>query len=157
MLQFATERHAGQLRKYTNEPYIVHPIQVCGMVSTLYSSETMKCIALGHDLIEDTETTFQELNDIFGLQIAHGIHLLSDMETGNRATRKALSRERLALAPAHIQDIKVCDLICNTPSIVTHDPEFAKVYLKEKKLLLDVLTKASPELILMARQQIEVY
>lgn len=62
------------------------------------------------------------------------------------ATRKRLSRERLAAAPGWVQTIKCADLISNTSSIVQYDPAFAKVYLEEKRLLLEVMGKADPRL-----------
>ncbi|KCB25989.1 hypothetical protein L544_3266 [Bordetella hinzii OH87 BAL007II] len=48
----------------------------------------------------------------------------------------------------------MADLISNTSSIVQHDPKFAEVYLEEKRLLLDVLTKADHRLLKIARSQI---
>jgi len=78
-----------------------------------------------------------------GGDVAAGVRWLSDMETGNRAERKRLSRERLAQAPGWVQTIKRADLVSNTSSIVLHDPNFARVYLREKRDLLDVLTKAA--------------
>ena len=77
--------------------------------------------------------------------------MLSDLETGNRAERKDASRKRLAGAEAWVQTIKCADLISNTSSIVKHDPNFAVIYLKEKRLLLDVLDKADPRLMALAR------
>lgn len=44
------------------------------------------------------------------------------------------------------------DLISNTSSIVQHDPKFSVVYLEEKRLLLDMLTKADPQLLQMAKE-----
>ena len=87
----------------------------------------------------------------FGLEVVAGVMYLTDTETGNRAERKAAGRVRLAAAPGWVQTIKVADMISNTSSIVEHDPTFAKVYLEEKRLLLDVLTKADPRLVAMAR------
>lgn len=155
-LQFAMQAHAGQTRKYTNEPYIVHPIQVAGLIGAVDSSDRSYCVALLHDVIEDCGVTHENLVHVFGPEIAFGVQMLSDMETGNRAYRKEASRIRLSCAPFWVQNIKVCDLIANTSSILTHDPKFAKTYLEEKRLLLNVLTKADERLILIARNQIEV-
>jgi hypothetical protein len=80
--------------------------------------------------------------------------LLSDLEQGNRAERKAASRLRLAAAPGWVQSIKVADLISNTSSIVQNDPKFAATYLEEKRLMLDVLDHADDRLIVIAREQI---
>jgi hypothetical protein len=50
-----------------------------------------------------------------------------------------------------VQTIKCADIISNTSSIVMHDPAFARVYLEEKRLLLERLTEADPRLLALAR------
>ena len=67
-------------------------------------------------------------------------------QDGNRAHRKAIDREHTAQAPAAAQTVKLADLISNSRSIMEHDPQFAVVYLAEKRLLLEVLTKGDPGL-----------
>lgn len=135
--------HQNVPRKYTGLPYITHPVAVAELLlSHGFHAEDMLCAALLHDVLEDTDCPPHHIKDACGERVLRWVTLLSDMETGNRATRKELSRQRLSAAPAEVQTIKVCDLIDNTRSIVEHDPKFAKVYLPEKKALLDVLTLA---------------
>ncbi|HDR9163643.1 TPA: HD domain-containing protein [Burkholderia vietnamiensis] len=156
---FAREKHKMQRRKYTNNPYSDHLAEVAGIASTVLDAfpshlhPIMIATSWLHDTIEDTDTTQSELLVEFGEVVHHGVMLLSDMEPGNRATRKALSRARLSLAPAWVQSIKCADLISNTSSIVMHDPAFAAVYLEEKRMLLDVLTSADSRLLELARGQ----
>ena len=156
---FATAAHAavGQTRKYTGEPYVVHPIEVSDIVAGAGGTDAMIAAALLHDVLEDTKVTFDLLEQEFGSEVAELVLWLTDVsrpEDGNRSTRKALDRQHSAAAPAEAQTIKVADLISNTRSIVAHDPGFAKVYLEEKRLLLDVLTKADPDLLNHARKQV---
>lgn len=156
---FATAAHAavGQTRKYTGEPYIVHPLEVANIVISVGGTEAMVAAAMLHDVLEDTGVTFDLLEDEFGEEVAQLVLWLTDVskpEDGNRSTRKALDRQHSAAAPAEAQTIKVADLISNTKSIVMHDPNFGKVYLEEKRLLLDMLTKANPELLQRARSQV---
>ena len=156
---FATAAHAavGQTRKYTGEPYVVHPIEVASIVKNAGGTEAMVAAALLHDVLEDTGVTFDLLVDQFGSEVAELVLWLTDVsrpEDGNRSTRKALDRQHSAAAPAAAQTVKVADLISNTRSIVAYDPGFAKTYLEEKRLLLDVLTKADPLLLTVARQQV---
>jgi (p)ppGpp synthase/HD superfamily hydrolase len=162
-MNFARLAHADQRRKYTNAPYTDHLAEVAGIVATLprvyYHPQAMQdemvAAAWLHDVIEDQGVTAEELSHTFGPIVAGGVLLLSDLETeGNRATRKAAARDRLAEAPSWIQSIKVADMISNTASIVQHDPGFARVYLEEKRLLLDVLTGAHPALLAIAREQL---
>jgi (p)ppGpp synthase/HD superfamily hydrolase len=152
-MMFAKNKHMDQKRKYTNEPYFVHLAEVAALVETVSdnrklgaSAEVMIAASWCHDTIEDQGVTHKDLTCVLGAQVATGVLHLSDLETGNRSTRKQLARDRLSAAPAWIQTIKVADLYSNTPSIVAHDPEFAKVYVSEVCAYLDVLTLADTRL-----------
>lgn len=161
---FARDVHKYQRRKYTNNPYFEHLAEVVGISSSVLWNirdsshygriDNYLAIAWLHDCMEDCNISFEELERKFGTAIAQGVRDLSDMEIGNRQFRKELSRERLRHCEKNIQTIKVADLISNTGSILYHDPEFAKVYLEEKRLLLDVLTKADERLVKIAREQL---
>jgi (p)ppGpp synthase/HD superfamily hydrolase len=156
---FATAAHAAvaQLRKYTNEPYIVHPAEVVAILKTVDHTEVMIAAAWMHDVVEDTGVSIELVRAEFGSEVSDLVGWLTDVsrpEQGNRSVRKAIDRAHTASAPAEAQTIKLCDLISNTRSIVEHDAEFARVYLAEKRLLLEVMTKADPDLMHRARAQI---
>lgn len=157
---FARHVHRDQVRKCTGNPYTDHLAEVAGIAMSVgwhapwpHPDEFMATCWL-HDCIEDQDVTAAELYERFGVNVAGAVLLLSDLEQGNRAERKAASRARLAAAPAWVQTIKVADLISNTSSIVRNDPKFAVVYLEKKRLLLDVLTKVDERLVAVARQQV---
>jgi (p)ppGpp synthase/HD superfamily hydrolase len=157
---FATAAHAavGQTRKYTFEPYIVHPAEVASIVATVPHTEAMIAAAWLHDTVEDTGVTIEVIRAEFGAEVAELVGWLTDVsrpEHGNRAHRKALDRAHSAMAPAEAQTVKLADLIANTRSIVAHDKAFAKTYLEEKRLLLAVMTKGDPTLMMEARHFIE--
>jgi len=145
----------GQKRKYTGEEYWNHPYRVMLKVAEVTGDEDALIVALLHDTVEDTHITFGDISEVFGSRVVLGVAALTDtpfVEGGpNRAARKALDRDRLASAEGWIQTVKVADMIDNTKTIVEHDPNFAKVYLEEKRLLLDVLTQADPGLIKQAK------
>ena len=155
---FAMEKHKDHKRKYTGAPYYTHLAEVAGIVAAVAPSEEHVSdiwisTAWLHDCVEDCNVTGEELVANFDLDVVHGVMALSDLETGNRKTRKKLSRERLGRAPAWVQTIKVADLISNTSSILLFDPKFAKTYLEEKRLLLEVIVKADPRLLAIAWKQ----
>lgn len=143
---FAQAAHAGQKRKYTGEDYITHPRAVAEIVKTAAGcTDDMICAALLHDVVEDCGVLVRELREHFGDKIAMLVYWLTNVSKpgdGNRARRKALDAAHLAMAPAEAQTIKCADLIHNTESILVHDPEFAKVYIPEKRALLRILTVA---------------
>lgn len=144
---YAMAAHAavGQRRKYTNEPYIVHPAEVASIVASVPgSTPEMVAAAWLHDVVEDTGCTFTDIHMAFGIDIATLVDWLTDVsrpEDGNRAVRKAIDREHTAQAPAEAQTIKLADLISNSRSIMAHDPKFAATYLEEKRQLLEVMTR----------------
>jgi (p)ppGpp synthase/HD superfamily hydrolase len=152
---FATAAHAavGQVRKYTGEPYIVHPRHVREILLKFCTSEVtpeMEAIALGHDVCEDTDVTIELIDEIFGKEIAEGIGWLTDVSKpsdGNRKVRKEIDRQHTVQAPVRFKNIKISDLISNTYSIREHDPNFAEVYLKEKAALLASCDDADPGLL----------
>jgi (p)ppGpp synthase/HD superfamily hydrolase len=156
---FATAAHAavGQKRKYTFEPYIVHPIEVASIVRGVPHTPEMEAAAYLHDVVEDTQVSLITIYKEFGKEVGELVGWLTDPSTsemGNRAVRKAIDREHSANAPAAAQTVKLADLISNTRSIMEHDPAFAKIYLEEKRLLLEMLTKGDPVLMGYAREYI---
>jgi len=159
---YAMAAHAavGQKRKYTGEPYIVHPAEVASIVASVPgSTPDMVAAAWLHDVVEDTGCTYTDIHMSFGPEIAALVGWLTDVskpEDGNRAKRKAIDREHTAQAPAEAQTIKLADLISNSRSIMEHDPEFARVYLEEKRLLLEVLTRGDAGLHSRAREFVGV-
>jgi (p)ppGpp synthase/HD superfamily hydrolase len=158
-LDFATEAHRGQKRKYTGENYITHPIAVAKILCSVENhDEDMLVAALLHDTVEDTSVTIETVRAEFGQTVAELVGWLTDTSKpsdGNRAARKAIDRLHSAAAPAAAQTIKLADLIDNTLTIEAHDPGFAKVYREEKRLLLDVMTAGDPVLWEIARQQVD--
>lgn len=141
---FAKAAHESidQRRKYTGEPYFMHPISVAALVQSVSHTESMVAAALLHDTVEDTPITLDEIHRVFGFEVATLVEMLTDVSKssdGNRAARKAIDREHTAKASPAAKTIKLADLIDNTRSIVAHDAGFARIYLLEKAMLLDVL------------------
>ena len=152
--EFAAVKHSGQERKFTGEPYIMHPLAVAEIVKTIGGSEEMVVAAVLHDTIEDTGTTYAELAKEFGPKVAGLVVELTNVYRtgtgGNRAYRRAKEAVRLATVSPEAQTIKVADLIHNSLTVAEVAPTFAKLYLKEKADLLKVLTKADPAILKMA-------
>ena len=119
---YAEKAHMGQVRKYTGEPYIVHPSAVAELLRLNYkdTTEEMYMAALLHDTVEDTEATHEEIEKFFGKEVSDLVRGLTDIskpEDGNRATRKAIDRDHIGQGSKEVQTIKVFDLI---PVSYTH-------------------------------------
>jgi len=148
---FAIAAHSakGQVRKYTNEPYWHHSQNVAGLVESVSHTDEMIAAAWLHDVVEDTDVTIETIRLEFGDNVAELVNWLTDVSRpsdGNRAVRKAIDREHTAQSPAEAQTVKFADIIDNVSSIVKYDPSFAKVYLEEKKLLIDVMVTGDQSL-----------
>lgn len=157
-LGFATEAHTGQVRKYTGEPYINHPVEVMNLVKSIPHTEDMLCAALLHDVVEDCEVSLHTIEVLFGFDVMCMVEDLTDVSTpadGNRQKRKEFDRQHTARAFHYAKTIKLADLISNSKSICEHDKDFAKVYIKEKELLLEVLTEGDPTLYAQAKDIVE--
>lgn len=157
-LRFATAAHGSidQRRKYTGEPYIVHPVAVAELVRSVPHNETMIAAALLHDVVEDTPVTIAEIEAAFGNAVATFVDWLTDVsrpQDGNRRIRKHLDLLHTAKAPPAAKTIKLADLIDNTRTISRYDPSFWPVYRREKEALLKVLGEGDPTLWALAAGQ----
>jgi len=157
--EFAREAHKNQFRKYTGDPYIVHPLDVLsrflGAISECSANIITKAIVeaelfpvlqacLLHDTVEDCGVSLTTIEKEFGQATAEAVFWVTDTLTsaqGNRQTRKRLESLRLAAAPVRVRCLKLCDIISNTTSIVENDPDFAVVYIREKAHLLSLLSQ----------------
>jgi (p)ppGpp synthase/HD superfamily hydrolase len=154
-LRFATDAHNGQVRKYTGEPYINHPVAVSKLVMSVTNNQHMIAAALLHDTVEDTPVTLRDIRREFGGLIETWVEDLTDIsrpENGNRTVRKLIDLRHTARALPLAKTIKLADLIDNTNSIVSHDPKFAPIYMREKKALLAVLTLGDKILYMQAQK-----
>ncbi len=157
-LSMARDLHREQRRKYTNEPYIFHCVEVAALCKAVGCRDEVIAAAYLHDAVEDTECTVGDIFDIFGVDVASLVGMVTDRSKpsdGNRAQRKAIDRAWLSQASPEGKTIKLADLISNTSSIRKHDPKFAKVYLEEKRALLEVLVEGDKTLYDMAMRMVE--
>lgn len=157
---FAERAHGsiGQLRKYTGDPYIVHPRAVAETLKRIDAEPDVIAAALLHDVVEDTPVIAEEVRVEFGERIAGWVASMTDVAPSsglNREARVRLNLARLADADDEVHTIKLADLIDNASSIVMHDPGWARHYLAEKRRALHVLGRGHPELLSAATVLVE--
>ena len=149
-IEFATQAHSGQYRKYTGEPYINHPLAVMEIVRGVPGhTEEMLVAAVLHDVVEDTDVSLMEITEKFGNVVSDLVLHLTDISTpedGNRLKRKRKDAQWYAQGSAEAQTIKVADFIDNTRDIAQHAPRFWEVYKMEKLYALDLLQEADVDL-----------
>lgn len=164
LLEFVKRKHKDQVRRYTGEPYFNHPLSVAELVNK-YVPDCIE-IALCHDLFEDTDCDFSALhkemvsigyNHRVAYEVCSHVNELTDVFTKedyhllNREKRKSLEAKRLGTISCKSQSVKYADLIDNTLSIVEHDIKFAKVYLREKEDILNLMDMGDVDLLLECR------
>lgn len=149
IFSIAAHEAVGQKRKYTGEPYYHHPADVAMTVYSVYGTNEMVAAAYLHDCVEDTNVSHLVIEREFGPVVAEYVSGLTDIsmpQDGNRSVRKAIDRAHTAMQSPACKTIKLADLISNSKSICEHDKDFAKVYIKEKELLLEVLKEGDQTL-----------
>jgi (p)ppGpp synthase/HD superfamily hydrolase len=107
MLVLATNAHAGQYDK-GGKPYILHPLKVMYFLKS--DDEDLQCIALGHDIIEDTKVTYADLREQgFTHRVIEGIRALTKLpgETYDEYKHRVFANE-------DAMRVKLCDLRHNT-------------------------------------------
>jgi GTP pyrophosphokinase len=144
VLDYATQAHAGQTRS-GGEPYIGHPVRVAQTIEKYKKSHNIDALiaaAYLHDTIEDTDTTHEALQDLFGGLVASLVlELTSDLEEIKRVGKK----EYLAKKMAHDMSsyalvIKLADRLDNVQDIATaKSPEWRNRYKAETEHILDYI------------------
>lgn len=148
---YATKMHnaSGKLQKYSDDPYIVHPAAVARLISMVTFNRYMIAAAWLHDVVEDTVATNEDIEKLFGSEVAALVEMVTDVsqpEDGNRAVRKAKDLEHLKLANCEAQTIKYADILVNSRSIIENDKKFAVTYIPEMVEILKHLNKGDAHL-----------
>jgi len=160
IILLALDLHGNQKRKYTGEPYVNHTVQVAKIVKNYGGDDIMVYAAVLHDVLEDTDTTkeelFNHLRQIIGpekaIEVVKLVQELTDVFTKddypdiNRKGRKEMEAMRLGSISSKAQTIKYADLLDNGQDIMKNDPKFGKVYLREKAEILKHMNRGNQEL-----------
>ena len=115
---FATQKHGDQKRA-SGDPYFSHPVEVAGILTDLRLDSASIATALLHDTIEDTDTSFEEIEELFGREIANlvdGVTKLSLLEGSSEGSAQAENFRKLLLATAsdvRILLVKLADRLHN--------------------------------------------
>jgi (p)ppGpp synthase/HD superfamily hydrolase len=115
----ATEAHAGQTRNGSGGlPYIEHPRMVAATLATLDYAETTLTAALLHDVVEDSDTTVEDLRAEFGDDVADLVAALSDDESiESYSDRKDEHRARVARVAGDALAIYAADKLTNMTTL----------------------------------------
>jgi (p)ppGpp synthase/HD superfamily hydrolase len=111
---FASKKHSGQVRKSSGVPYIEHPKSVAMILEAYGAPEYMVEAALTHDTLEDTDTTWDNLVDLFGEDCANLVSELTNdkQEVARLGKENYMSRHMLDLSDDALT-VKIADCYHN--------------------------------------------
>ena len=125
---FAGEAHAGQVRK-SGAPYFAHPTSVAKIIAELRLDAASVCAGLLHDVVEDTPQTLEDLERMFGSEVAFlvdGVTKLSKINFTSRQDREAENFRKMLVAMARdirVLLIKLCDRVDNMRTLDFMSPD----------------------------------
>ncbi len=161
---FATLKHSGQYYNAPVENVKIDYISHIGAVTmelmwflkntnSVYDADLMLLSGVLHDTLEDTQTSFSEIENLFGKAVAEGVLALSKNENLPRNEQMADSLERILLQPKEIWIVKMADRVINLREPAFHwKNEKIISYLTEGKLIYEKLHTADE---LMAQRLME--
>jgi guanosine-3',5'-bis(diphosphate) 3'-pyrophosphohydrolase len=124
-LSFAADKHRNQRRKDVEaSPYINHPIAVATVLAVDggVTDRLLLLAAILHDTVEDTRTTFEELEAQFGPEVRALVAEVTDDKRLPSPERKRLQVERAPRASLAAKQLKLADKICNVRDVTSAPP-----------------------------------
>ena len=128
---FSVQAHGKQLR-HSGDPYYAHPIEVAGILAGLKMDTASVCTALLHDVLEDTPTTYDEMAEMFGPEIAElvqGVTKLSQLELSGEVSKQAENFQKFVLAMSkdlRVLLVKLCDRLHNMRTLQYHPKQASR-------------------------------
>jgi (p)ppGpp synthase/HD superfamily hydrolase len=122
---FAATRHSGQFRKgEAGEPYVNHLAEVAQLVAQATAGGDVDLViaAVLHDTVEDTRTTFDEIEAAFGPRVASLVGEVTDDKSLEKAERKRLQIEHAGHASTGAKIIKIADKTSNLRALASSPP-----------------------------------
>jgi GTP diphosphokinase / guanosine-3',5'-bis(diphosphate) 3'-diphosphatase len=126
-IRFAAERHRDDRRKgETAAPYINHPITVADQLAEQGLGDDIELLmaAVLHDVIEDTDATYDDLNRQFGSRVAGIVLEVSDDKTLEKEARRQKVVDSIGKKSREARLIKLSDLRANVHDIVHYPPKW---------------------------------
>jgi (p)ppGpp synthase/HD superfamily hydrolase len=139
-LEQARSDHEGQVRNGSGGmPYIEHPMRVAALLDEHGFGDEVLAAALLHDVVEDSDTTLDELREKFGGEVAGLVGAMTDDESiDDYRQRKAEHRERLAAAPTEAMAIYGADKLTNVRTLAAAYAEEGDAVREEFKVPVEL-------------------
>jgi guanosine-3',5'-bis(diphosphate) 3'-pyrophosphohydrolase len=122
---YAAKKHRSQRRKGADaDPYINHPLQVAAFLADVGGITDVEILtaALLHDVVEDTGTTPEEIEEIFGARVRGLVMEVTDDKSLPKAERKLKQIEHAPHLSDGAKQIKIADKFSNITDVINHPP-----------------------------------
>lgn len=116
-IRFAAAAHAKQVRKGSQQPYIIHPMEAAMIMIQMGGSPEYIAAALLHDTVEDTPVTMEQIRAEFGEEVARLVAEESSDKSRSWEECKSAVIERIKAAPREEQMLTLSDKLANMRSI----------------------------------------
>ena len=165
-IKFAAAKHAeiNQLIPGTNLPYVVHlsnvamEVLMAGSATPGFNLPFAVQVALLHDVLEDTSTTFEELESVFGLDVANAVQALTKNDALDKAEKMMDSLTRIKALSKEVGSVKLADRITNLQKPPVHwSNSKIEEYKKEAAIIVEALTGGNAYLENRLKDKIEEY
>ena len=124
-IEFIRKKHNGQKRKQ-GTPYYLHPLAVCNILKDRGFSIEYQIAGLFHDLLEDTDTTYDEIKEISNLDIAEAVRLVTKEQGYNMEDYiNRIKNNNIA------RMVKLADRLHNLSETYLTSKEFQRKYIEE--------------------------
>ncbi len=110
---YAVEKHAGQLRKGTQIPYIVHPMEVMAILNEMRADMTLMIAGVLHDTVEDTSATIDDIIREFGEDVAELVGDHTEDKSKTWFQRKSRGLKELAEGSFRLKCLVLADKLSN--------------------------------------------
>ena len=117
-IEFTAVKHRNQVRKGTDTPYIVHPMEVMYILAENGCDDTVIAAGLLHDTVEDAGATLQEIEETFGKEVAEIVAAESEDKSRSWQERKQTTIDRLPSERFEAQLVCCADKLSNIRSML---------------------------------------
>ena len=135
---FSAAEHAGQTRR-SGEPYVSHPLEVASLVADMRLDDVAIAAGLLHDVVEDTLTSIERVQELFGPEVAHvveGVTKISTIPFSSSEERQAENFRKMLLAmvdDVRVILVKLADRLHNMRTL-DHLPEDRRLTIAQETL-----------------------
>jgi (p)ppGpp synthase/HD superfamily hydrolase len=143
---YAKEKHEGQNRKFTGDPYMSHPEGVTKILTRYVVNKHMIAAAYLHDTVEDTDASIEEIEALFGPKVSGLVNELTSAKDYKERglTKKEYMASEFSRMSSNAFTIKLCDRLHNVLDTIRKETtlSFIKWYWKETRYVLRNLDRA---------------